>query len=274
MEELTLKTVLFTWNLSDPTTVVLLFTTIFYVVGWRDLRSRGYHKLATKWRLTSYLAGQIVLVIALLSAIDVLQEYFFFVHMIQHLLLLMLAPILLWLGNPYPIALWGIPRYWRIQIGALLNREAASRRVITTASRVGTIWLVYVCTTYIWHDPVAYQAAIANELIHYAEHLTFFLSGVLFWWHIIGAAPRFHKQLAYGARIALLLLSMAANQLIAVPFAMSEEVIYPHYLEVPRLLAMSAQTDQAVAGAIMWIPGGMMYALAALLLFVKMASEE
>jgi putative membrane protein len=115
--EPTLIDLLFTWELNISIISVLLITSGFYLNGWWNLRQRGHQTLATKWHLSAYMSGQFVLAVALLSFIDWLQSSLFIMHMIQHLSLTMIAAPLLWLGNPFTISLWGLPRYWRLTLG-------------------------------------------------------------------------------------------------------------------------------------------------------------
>jgi cytochrome c oxidase assembly factor CtaG len=264
----TFTDLLLTWTVHKSVIAVLLITSGFYLRGWWHLRQKGYPTLATKWRLRAYLGGQVTIAIALLSAIDSLQSSLFLVHMIQHLLLMMVAAPLLWLGNPLVIGLWGLPRYWRLTLGRLLSKNARFRKILAAFTPMGISWMIYIAIMWLWHDSLAYQAALSNDLIHQLEHLTFFFSALLFWWHVIGAAPHIHKRYGYGARIGLVMLTMVPNEILAVYISLSATVLYPHYETVPRLWGIDALTDQALGGVIMWIPGGMMYALAIVLLFV------
>lgn len=270
----TLTDLLFTWSLNKSVISVLLITSGFYLRGWWKLHQAGHHTLATKWRLRAYIGAQVALAFALLSFIDWLQSSLFLMHMIQHLLLTMIAAPLLWLANPFPIALWGLPRYWRLTLGRLLSRKSRFRKVLSAITPMGTSWMIFTATFWLWHDPAAYQAALRNELIHDFEHLTFFLTAMLFWWHIIAAAPHIHKRYSYGARIGLVLLTIIPNEVLAVFISLSETVVYPYYETVPRVWGIDVMTDQAIGGVIMWIPGGMMYALTAILLFVASSRAE
>lgn len=259
---------LFTWDWIQPAGAVLLITLGLYWTGWWRLRRNGHYSLANKWRLASYSAGQLACMLALLSGIDTLQSSLFFMHMIQHLLLLMLAPPLLWLGNPLAISLWGFPRYTRLMVGRWLRPQAQFRRILRSSTSMGTSWLAFVAITILWHDPTFYQLALRNEIIHDIEHLSFFISGLMFWWHITGANPRIHRQYNYGMRIGLVILTIVPNQILGVFLALSDTVFYQYYNSVPRVLNLTPLADQNMGGVIMWIPGSMMYALTALILFI------
>lgn len=262
------------WEWRPEIVLVLLFLGITYGLGWWRLRRRGYRGLAGGWRLAAYASGLVVLVLALLSPIDALQSLLFTFHMIQHELLMMVAAPLLWLGSPFPIALWGMPAGLRRAIGHLLARPALFRRVFRRLSMPWVAWVLYVGTLWFWHAPAAYDAALRNAFIHDVEHISFFVTALLFWWHVIGAAPQIHGGLGYGMRIGYVLAALAQNELLAVGISLSRQPLYPYYTTVPRIWGLSVLEDQMLAGAIMWIPGGMMYALTAVILIARLLGRE
>src|SRR5687767_9994579 len=116
------------WDFRPDVLLLLLLSGGLYLTGWLRLRRRGRHQIATYPRLASYFVGLIILAIALMSAIDILGGFLFFMHMIQHLLVLSIVPVLLWLGEPFPIILWALPRSWQKQIGRLLFARRAPFR--------------------------------------------------------------------------------------------------------------------------------------------------
>ena len=258
------------WDFDPLIIIPLLLSVTFYAIGWARLRLGGHHQLATRWRLTSYMAGQVVLAISLLSGVDIYQSSLFFMHMIQHLLIMMIAPPLLWWGSPLPIVLWGMPRDLRFLAGSLLGKRALFRRFLETVATPGKSVLIYVSTIWLWHDPSAYNGALRNNTIHYAEHLCFFLGAMLFSWHITGARPRLFGRLSYARRMGLVVLALIANQILAVGITLSESVIYDYYLTVPRINDITAYNDQVLGGVIMWVPGGMMYVLTLVFLFSRL----
>jgi cytochrome c oxidase assembly factor CtaG len=100
--ESTLGRVLLSWDIRLDVSLTLLVAGILYSLGWWRLRKRGRARVASNWHLAAYLGGLFVLGLALMSAIDVFQSFLFLTHMIQHLLLVMIAPVLLLLANPFP----------------------------------------------------------------------------------------------------------------------------------------------------------------------------
>jgi putative membrane protein len=279
-----LKSVLQSWDLRAEVMLLLALAGAFYTWGWWRLRAprsstgsaaglnRG--RLATGGRLAAYLGGLVILGLALMSPIDVLGGQFFFMHMIQHLLLVMIVPPLLWLASPLPFVMWGLPTVARRQVGEWLRPHSPFRRRLRALTPPGITWMLFVAAILGWHDPGAYQAALKDELIHDVEHLSFFVSAVLFWWHVIYAPPQVHKRLSRGARIAYVLSAVPPNMAAGATIAFSGQPIYTYYVGVPRLWGMSVMQDQMLGGIIMWIPGSMMYIVAALVLIARWLQAE
>jgi cytochrome c oxidase assembly factor CtaG len=265
---------LFHWDWRPEVVVVLAFLGITYTLGWWRLRRSGHRGLANGWRLAAYLSGLLVVGLALLSAIDALQSLLFTMHMVQHELLMMVAPPLLLLANPLPFVLWGLPVGLRREVGRLLAPEAPLRRTLRRLTTPWLVWALYVATLWLWHYPVAYEAALRYEWIHDLEHLSFFLTALLFWWHVTAAAPRVHGALSYGMRMGYVLLALVQNEILAVSIALARQPLYTYYETVPRLWGLSVLEDQMLGGAIMWIPGGMMYALTAIILLARLLDQE
>lgn len=238
------------------------------------MKRRGSSKLVKPWRSVAYLAGLAVVAIALMSPIDVLSSQFFFMHMVQHLLLVMIAPPLLFVGDPMPIMIWGLPSGLRLEIGRWLRPESRFRRTVRSLTTPGVVWFLFVATLVGWHDPRLYGLALESELVHDLEHLTFFGTAVLFWWHIIGSAPHIHKRLSPGVRIGYALSVVPPTALTGIAIAFASEPIYEYYMTVPRPGEMTVMQDQMLSGVIMWIPGSMMYIIAALILIAQIVRSE
>jgi cytochrome c oxidase assembly factor CtaG len=245
-----------------------------HLLGRRRLKRKGSADLTKPWRSISYLSGLAILWIALMSPIDVLSDQFFYMHMIQHLLLVMIAPPLLLIANPMPIMLWGLPSSLRLEIGRLLRPGSSFRKAVRSVTTPGLVWLYFVAVLVGWHDPRLYDLTLKSALVHDLEHLTFLGTAVLFWWHVIGCAPHIHRRLSQGVRIGYALSMVPANALTGIAIAMASEPIYEHYTTVPRLGEMTALQDQMLGGTIMWIPGSMMYIIAALILIAQVLRAD
>lgn len=263
----TLKAFLQSWDWRVDVCIVLLTFGTMYTIGW--LRLRG-SRLAVGWRLVSYYAGLTVLAIALMSGFDVFQTQLFFIHMSQHLLLVMFAPPLLLWANPMPFLLWALPRPERRQVGRLLTQKSRFRKSLVRLTSPVAVWFIYTANLWLWHDPNPYNSAITNDFLHDIEHLTFFFSGMALWWHIIDVSPKFHGRRPYTMRLTLVAMTYFQNLLIGVGLTMSPELIYTHYATVPRIWGITPERDQMIGGLIMWIPGGMMYLISFLALIARL----
>ncbi len=268
-----LKTLL-RWDWRPEIILVLAGLGFTYSLGWWRLRRQGHLRLASGWQLAAYLGGLAVLGLALLSPIDTLQSLLFTAHMVQHVLLMMVVPPLLLLAQPFPLVLWGLPAGLRHAVGRLLARSAPFRRGLRRATMPWATWILYVATLWIWHVPAAYDAALRIELLHDLEHLSFFVTALLFWWHVTDAAPHIHELRGCGRRIGYVLAALAQNEILAVGIALTRRPLYTHYTTVPRLWDLSVLEDQMLGGAIMWIPGGMMYAVTAIILLARLLDRE
>ncbi len=284
------RAVLLSWNWRLAVIVPLLILGTLYTVGWLRLRRRTAanrirpqrpshrHPVTEPWRLVSYLTGLFIIGISLLSPIDALGQQLFFMHMIQHLLLVMIAPPLLLIANPLPVLLWGLPTAWRRSAGRglsrLLHRDSTFRRGLRAATGAGVIWLLWTVALIGWHDPAMYNAALYSELVHDLEHLSFFLASMLFWWVATGAGPRIHKQFGTMGRIIFVLAAIPSSMALGVVLAFANEAFYTYYDAVPRLWGIDVVTDQRIGGVIMWIPGSMMFMVAALVLAAQYFGDE
>lgn len=274
------RAMLLSWEWRIEVFVPLLLFGAAYTAGWRRLRrkSRRPRRLANGWRLAAYWGGLLLVALALLSPIDVLASQLFFMHMIQHLLLVMLAPPLFMLANPMPFLMWGLPHRARRRVGAalssLLQSESKSRTYLRKVTSPGVAWMLFVFALIGWHDPQAYNAALRSELVHDLEHLSFFGTGMLYWWHVVGAGPHIHKRFGPAAQVMYVIAAIPPNMLTGVAIAFAGQPIYTYYLGVPRVWGIDVLGDQILGGVIMWVPGSMMYIIAVLILTARWLQRE
>ncbi len=276
------RALLLSWDLRPEILVTLIVLGALHFAGWLRLRRRSDGRFANCWRLASYTGGMLVLALALLSPIAVLSGQLFSIHMVQHLLLMMVAPPLILLANPFPTFLWALPTPMRTAVATAfrrlavwLARDAILSRSLLKAIAPGSAWALYVLIFFAWHDGNAYSLALRFGAVHGLEHFTFIGAALLFWWHVTGAAPRLHPKPAQWLRVAYVLAMIPPNMLLGVALSFAQTPIYPYYESVPRLYGLSVLDDQVWGGLIMWIPGSMMYVIAALALLARLlASAE
>ncbi|HFC12965.1 MAG TPA: cytochrome c oxidase assembly protein [Anaerolineae bacterium] len=281
MDEST-RAFLFSWEWRVTVWLPLLVFGILFTRGWLRLRRLPTQKgqpsvhLATIWRLISYWLGLFLLALALLSPIDSLGGQLFTMHMVQHLLLGMYAPPLLLVTNPLPILMWGLPLGISRPIGRIVfSRSSKIRPYITAITTPFFVWLLFLVVLWGWHDSAFYNLALRSERIHDLEHLSFFISAMLLWWHITGSGPRFHKRMSDTVRLIFTAGCLPVNMILGIALALSDGVIYTYYETLPfRLWGLSVLADQQMGGAIMWVFGSMMYVIAILVLIGQGLQRE
>lgn len=262
------------WHWRPEVLTVVTLLGAVYVIGWRRLRRRNLHS-TEKWQLLVYLASMTTICLALLSPVDTLGSFLFIFHMTQHELLMMVAAPLLLLANPLPVLLWGLSRSLRYKLGHLLTRDATVRRALKIMTWMGLTYPLYMVNLWGWHYPPAFEAAMRNGLIHDLQHLSFFLTGLLFWWPIINPAPRVHGQIPYGFRIFYVIAAALPTMLPVMGLVfLTERILYPYYMAVPRLWGLTVLQDQSNGWAIMALAEGTAYLIAILLLVARIAEHE
>jgi cytochrome c oxidase assembly factor CtaG len=262
------------WDIRLEIVLTLGLAAVLHIAGWRRLKKRTNGRFSAGWRPAAFLSGLVVLGLALMSPIDTLSGELFFMHMIQHLLIVAVAAPLLWLADPFPFFMWGLPAGLRKEVGRLLSRDSALRHALRILTNPGLVLLAFISVLLMWHDPQLYGAAQGNSIVHDVEHISYFVTSMAYWWLIIGAAPRIRPRLSRGMRVGMLLAMVPVVDLTGIVIALSTKPIYPYYVNRPRLWGYSVMEDQMLSGIIMWIPGSMMYILGALLLIYKMLGRE
>jgi len=236
------------WSL-EPTVLAGLFV---LTVAYSLLVVRAGDARRVAW----YAAGVAALFIALQSPIDVGGDrYLFSLHMLQHVMLGMVAPPLLLLGMIGLIS-------WRPRgVAALLVHPWVAAAVFN---------LVLL----IWHLPQLYEATLRQEPLHILEHVSFFLTGLAFWWPVIEPQAAGSFRLSPVGKIGYLVFSAIPPTILGLVFVIAPAAAYPFYVEAPRLWGLSPVEDQQIAGLVMFGLGGFIYVAAIAVLFVQFAGEQ
>jgi cytochrome c oxidase assembly factor CtaG len=184
-----------------------------------------------------FTAGLVVIWAALETPLDPLGDHYLqSAHMVQHMLLVVVAPPLLLLGLTPTMA------------GTLLRLPGL--RAVT-----GPIpgQCVYAAGILFWHIPAAFDAALTDGLAHIVEHLVFLAIGVLFWWPLIGATSVVSRwRLTEGQKLVYIFIGTLPMMAVALPLQFSRSVFYASYADAPRIVpGISAVIDQTIAGALM-----------------------
>ncbi len=249
------------WTFRPEPTVAVVVAGLVYLRGWLAVRRLAPARFEP-WRLACFGAGLFTILFAICSPLDAFSPFLLSVHMVQHLLLMMVAPPLLQLGAPFLPLLSGLPRWLtRDVVGPVLS--------LPTVKRLGHLithpvvcWLAYVAGTLIWHLPPIYEVTLHSSNWHEAEHAWFLLTGLLFWWPVIQPWPSRPRWPRWAA-IPYLLIADFANTGLSAFLSFYDQPLYPSYGAVPRLGDISAVSDQNLAGAIMWVPGSLAFLIPA-----------
>ena len=262
MQNATLLTILSSWSWNPIILAGLLLAAASYAYGFYHFHKHGqlanlYRRgLVKKQHPWLFGLGLFTLFIALQSPIDTLSGFLFSLHMVQHILLIMVAPPLILLGLPMPFLRWGL-----VKMGI--------RTILEWFTNPLAAFLLYNLNLFLWHIPALYQAALQNELVHSLEHATFFYTAVLFWWRLIDPTRNwFPLWQSTQAKWFYLIIAAPPSYILGSIFWASNEVIYPYYNHVPRLWHFTALADQQLAGMLMWAQGWMFFMLSMVVFFL------
>ena len=230
-----------------PVRVVLLaLPAAVYIAAVRRLRARHGRSRWGWSRTASFLGGICVLAIALVSPIDGYADRLLSVHMVQHMLLMMVAPPLLLLGRPVTLVLAATSGTVRGRLAAFAHNRVA--RAIGSPAVGFSAFAIVLWTS---HFTPVYEATLTDERLHALEHVVFLVTALLFWWPIVARDPG-ASRLSHPGRLLYLFLSMPVMSLLGFVIDSSTRVLYPHYIASSRALGTSGLADQRLGGTIMW----------------------
>ncbi|HXM48717.1 MAG TPA: cytochrome c oxidase assembly protein [Pyrinomonadaceae bacterium] len=260
------------WDFNPWLLTPALVTGVLYARGWRRLYTRVPHRFGFR-QFTSFYAGLITILFALMSPLDAFAGWLLTVHMIQHLLLMMVAPPLLLYGAPYLPLLFGLPRdFLRDGLRPFLASP--------TLRKVGQFIVhpvfslsAFVFTNTAWHVPVMYELALRSPTWHQVEHVCFLTTALLFWWPIIQPYPWVARTQRW-LIVPYLFLADIQNTALSAFLIFCERVLYATYATVPRITSLTPLEDQAAAGAIMWVAGSVFFLVPVGLVTIKLLSTR
>lgn len=250
------------WNF-DPLILLTLTTVVaLYVAGVRNIwRVAGRGKGVSAGQVAAFGGGIAVLIVALVSPLDQLGGALFSAHMVQHLLLMLVAPPLLVWAAPVVPMLLGAPRDVRRMAGRLSGWNRA-RAVMTALRQPLVVGALHVVALWIWHLPSLYEAALRIPWVHTVEHLSFFVTACLFWWIVI--QPHGRRTLGMGMAVIFIFTSMMQSTALGALITFASESWYEAHAPYVEAWGISPISDQQLAGLIMWIPAGLIYLVTAL----------
>jgi len=252
-------------------TLILIFTAVIYLRGWLSLRSEAM-KVTSAWRSFSFLGGLFFIWAAVASPIAALDHELLTVHMAQHLLLMTLAPPLIWLGAPDGVMFRGLPRRFAERLLVPLWQSRTRQRLGAGLGRRRFAWLAACAALLGWHVPTLFALGMRSPSWHLFEHTSFLVTGLLFWWPVVqpsaGASRHDFSMILY------LFFATLPCDILAGFLVFSDRVVYPIYFSSSHLLGFSPIVDQQFAAALMWTCVTIVYFVAGAILTLRLLSPR
>ena len=259
------------WSLPLLPLVCLSIGVLLYVRGWIAARVTRGRELPL-WRAVCFVGGVVALWVALASPIGALDDYLLTAHMIQHFILMSVAPPLIVLGAPLVPLLRGLPRFvvrWL--------RPVFQTRWLCALGRTVThpvfAWVAMNVAYLGWHVPAAFELTFRAEWIHDFEHACFVVTALLFWWVVIAPWPAQGRWPRW-AMIPYLLSADVLNTVLSATLSFAGRVLYSSYAEAPRVCFLTPLKDQVAAGAEMWVLNSVVMLIPAILIATKELSPR
>ncbi len=234
-------------------TLVLASAGAVYLRAWRCRRS------IPKWRVTSFFLGLLATWVAMVSPVAALDSHMLTAHMIQHLLLMTIAPPLIWLGEPL--------------IAVRANRWRFPKRLGRMLGHPAFCWLAAAAALVAWHVPAVFRLGMQSSTWHFIEQVSFLTAGLLFWWPVIQPWPSVAVWPRWSMLLYLFLATLPCDVLSGL-LVFSDRVAYPMYLCTPRNGGLSPLEDQQCAAALMWTCVTVVFLVAGTVLSTQMLSPR
>lgn len=222
------------WSQAGLSTALVAVYAVPYAIRAHRLRARG--RPVAAWRKLWFVTGLVLLAFAVSPPMDRWADERLSMHMLEHVLLGDLAPLLIVLGLTGPLLAPVLKRAYRFH--ALAHPVAAL-----------TLW---IADLYLWHLRGPYQLAVNHDLVHVAEHACFFIFGANLWLALLGPLPK-PDWFGNGPKLAYLLAAWVAGSALAYGFFWASHPLYPYYAATARAAGRSAVDDQQAAGGVMLV---------------------
>ncbi len=214
------------------------------------------------------MSGLVAIGVALTSPIEAYEGSLFSVHMVQHLLLMLVAPPLLLGGGPITLTL-------RVSTPTIRRRLlwVLHSPVVKAISFPVVTWVLFAAVNWGWHFSTLYDEALENQLLHYFQHATFLAAALLFWWPVVGVDPS-PWRMPYPVRLFYLFLALPQNSFLGVSLLSAGTVLYPHYVTNLRTWGPKPLEDQQLGGVLMWVAGDIAFLVAMAIVIVAWMRHE
>jgi putative membrane protein len=260
--------VLLEWSLDPLPLLGIIAAAVAYLALTRRVAAAHPSNPPKGWRAGLFLGGLAALAVALLSPVEAYEGSLFSVHMVQHMLLELVAAPLLLAGAPITLVLRAARpglRRWILRVLHSLPLRVLSFPLLA--------WLLFAAVNWGWHFSTLYNDALEAPALHYLQHASFLAAALLFWWPIIGADPS-PWRLPHPVRLFYLFLAMPQNSFLGVALMNAGRVLYPHYLSNERAWGPTPLDDQVLGGIVMWVVGDVAFLAGMALVVAFWVREE
>ena len=248
---------LFGWTFSPLPTLGLVAAAVWWAWAVGRVNALHPHNRVPRSRSVAFALGLLAIAVALLSGIERFDTTLFSVHMVQHILLTLVAAPLLALSAPITLVLrLASPSTRRRRILPILHS-----RVVRAVSFPVVAWLAFAGVMWVAHFSPLFDAALEDSIVHDVEHALFLGAGLLFWWPAVGLDPA-PWRMAHPARLLYVFLQMPQNTFLSVVILNASTVLYAHYDTLGLPWGGGALEDQRLAASLMWILGDAVFLVA------------
>jgi putative membrane protein len=259
---------LWAWNLAPWLLALMALSALLYARGVRRLwRNAGQGRGIAIAQVASFAAGWLALAVALVSPLDTLSGFLFSAHMVQHELLMVVAAPLLVLGRPLATWTWALALARRRRVGRW-SRGRAWAGLWSVLTDPLVAWALHAIALWGWHIPALFDAALGNEAVHVAQHASFLVTALFFWWAVLGHDPR--GRYGPGHSFVYLFTTMLHTSALGALLALAPTPWYAVYAARTGVLGLDPVQDQQLGGLVMWVPAGLAYVVAGLAVLGRM----
>jgi putative membrane protein len=252
-------------------TFIIVFLALVYIRGWRQLHQISADVIAP-WQASSFFLGLFLIGVAVASPIAALDHELLTAHMVQHLLLMTLAPPLIWLGAPLKPLLHGLPRQFARGIVVPMFRRPLLKQLGRALAQPKFCWLAAAAVLVGWHIPALFALGMQSEVWHAIEQASFLAAGLLFWWPVVQPWPS--VSMPDWSIIVYLFLATLPCDILSGFLVFCDRVVYSAYSSSPQPFGFSALGDQECAGALMWTCVTIVYLVAGSIISTQLLSPQ
>jgi cytochrome c oxidase assembly factor CtaG len=264
------QAILESWSAPLGVNVSLCLAAMVYTKGWLHLH-KTFPNLISDWRLAAYWAGIFSLWIGVGSPLNAFDDVSLSVHMVQHLLLMTIAPPLILLGAPALPLLQGIPQSMARDVVGPFLRWGPVKRLARFISNPAVCWLAAALALIGWHIPAVFELALRSPSWHEIEHASFFVTGLLFWWPVVQPWPSTARWARWSIPLYLFCATLPCDALSGF-LVFCDRVVYSSYLSAPQILTTSPLQDQEFAAALMWVSVTIIFLVPAVAVTIQILS--